>query len=139
MPPRIDRASKPPSQGGAPTTPGSSVPSRNSSSLHGNNSLGRSAHERLFGSKSLDHSDAPDEYATRSQLLGSADKRASGNSLERPPNSSLDRQKGPPKVGNSSYDSVSSYDSYGTTQLTPQAMRLGPNAPDDLKSVPNTK
>uniref|UniRef100_A0A336KSV6 Netrin receptor UNC5 n=2 Tax=Culicoides sonorensis TaxID=179676 RepID=A0A336KSV6_CULSO len=143
LPPRIDRASKPPGgqailPGGG--TPGSSLPSRNSSSLHGNNSLGRSAHERLFGSKSLDHSDPTlnDEYASRSQLLGTADKRnGNGNSSLDRPNNSLDRQK-PGKMGNSSYDSVSSYDSYSTSQLTPQTMRLGPNAPDDLKSVPNT-
>lgn len=141
MPPRIDRASKPPGgQNILPGTPGSSLPSRNSSSLHGNNnSLGRSAHERLFGSKSLDNSDPTtmmnDEYATRNQLLASADKR--NGSLDRP-NNSLDRQKAT-KMGNSSYDSVSSYDSYSMSQLTPQTLRLGPNAPDDLKSVPNTK
>lgn len=81
-----------------------------------------------------------DEYATRNQLLGSADKRnvVNGNSSLDRPNNSLDRQKAT-KMGNSSYDSVSSYDSYSTSQLTPQTMRLGPNAPDDLKSVPNTK
>lgn len=81
-----------------------------------------------------------DEYATRNQLLGSADKRnvVNGNSSLDRPNNSLDRQKAA-KMGNSSYDSVSSYDSYSTSQLTPQTMRLGPNAPDDLKSVPNTK
>ncbi|XP_063697215.1 uncharacterized protein LOC134828156 isoform X3 [Culicoides brevitarsis] len=142
LPPRIDRGSKPPGgQSVLPSTPGSSLPSRNSSSLHGNtNSLGRSAHERLFGSKSMDHGDPSasnpmmsDDYATRTQLLGSTDKR-NGNGT----NSSLDRSKAT-KMGNSSYDSVSSYDSYNTSQMTPQtAMRLGPNAPDDLKSVPNT-
>lgn len=69
----------------------------------------------------------PPEYATRSQLLG----EQRNPSMERQMNSSLDRQKGP-KMGNSSYDSVSSYDSYGPMA----AQRLGPNAPDDLKSVP---
>lgn len=39
----------------------------------------------------------------------------------------------------SSYDSVSSYDSMNTTQLSMQNLRLGPNAPDDLKSVPSGK
>lgn len=141
LPPRIDRGSKPPGGAPLPGTPGSSLPSRNSSSLHGNNSMGRSAHERLFGSKSLDHTDPTlmsDEYATRSSLLTPDKRNGNGNSLDRPNNSSLDRQKAP-KMGNSSYDSVSSYDSYSTSQLTPQTMRLGPNAPDDLKSVPNTK
>lgn len=68
------------------------------------------------------------------------------SSLERAQNSSLDRNRTgqPPPPGNpttpnkanGSYDSVSSYDSYNATQLTAQNMRLGPNAPDDLKSVP---
>ncbi|XP_073830421.1 zonula occludens-like protein polychaetoid isoform X4 [Musca autumnalis] len=44
----------------------------------------------------------------------------------------------PQQNGGSSYDSVSSYDSYNASQLTMQNLgRLGPNAPDDLKSVPN--
>lgn len=116
LPPRIDRASKPPPTG-APSTPGSSLPSRNSSALH------RSAHDRLFGQKS-DVVEPPD-YATRAQLIGNT-------SLDRQVNSSMERQKGP-KMGNSYNDSVSSYDSYGPSQI---AQRLGPNAPDDLKSVP---
>lgn len=121
--------------GTTPGTPGSTVASRNSSSLHGNNSLGRSAHERLFGSKA-DSSDPLVDYATRSQLLAGVGGGANNNgntSLER---SSLERQKtSGTKMGTSSYDSVSSYDSYNTSQLV-QNMRLGPNAPDDLKSVP---
>jgi len=128
--------------------------------------LGRSAQERLFGSKSqqlgiANGEDLHDDYATRTQLLmNSPDKRTgSGNSLDRL-HSSLDRQRGstsvgngvivPPGVGgvpgsnkvinnNGSYDSVSSYDSYNTTQMSVQNIRLGPNAPDDLKSVPNVK
>lgn len=150
LPPRIDRASKPLSTSQIPpgtSTPGSSLPSRNSSSLHSNGgTIGRSAQERLFGAKSGDEGNL-DEYATRNQLLNSADKRNGNNSQD----NSLDRSRGG-SVGNNisasssskpnnngSYDSVSSYDSYNTSQLTAQNIRLGPNAPDDLKSVPNTK
>jgi tight junction protein 1 len=116
----------------------------------GASTLGRSAQERLFGGTKL--SDEHDEYASRNQLLNSVDKRNSGgNSLERQhQQDSLDRQRnggGGNGVGNhnkilnnnGSYDSVSSYDSFNTTQLTAPNIRLGPNAPDDLKSVPNTK
>jgi tight junction protein 1 len=146
LPPRIDRASKPPNT--LPTsTPGSSIPSRNSSSLLGTGgTLGRSAQERLFGGAKS--SDEHDEYATRNQLLNAVDKRNSGgNSLERQHQQlqdSLDRQQQRNGVGNKiinnngSYDSVSSYDSFNTTQMT-APNRLGPNAPDDLKSVPNAK
>lgn len=151
LPPRIDRASKPLNTV-PPSTPGSSLPSRNSST---GGTLGRSAQERLFGNKaSTDNLDqVPDDYATRSQMLNAAaqDKRGGAvvsnglSSLERTQNSSLDRtrpsqQPGHPTTpskANGSYDSVSSYDSYNTSQLTAQNMRLGPNAPDDLKSVPN--
>lgn len=149
LPPRIDRASKPPNTT-TPSTPGSSLPSRNSST---GGTLGRSAQERLFGNKaSTDNLDqAADDYATRSQMLGpTPEKRGTItnglSSLERAQNSSLDRTRTsqPPPPGNpttpnkanGSYDSVSSYDSYNTSQLTAQNMRLGPNAPDDLKSVP---
>ncbi|XP_039442199.1 tight junction protein ZO-1 isoform X7 [Culex pipiens pallens] len=150
LPPRIDRASKPLNTV-SPSTPGSSLPSRNSST---GGTLGRSAQERLFGNKtSTDNLDqAADDYATRSQMLNAAvqDKRGAPisnglNSLERTQNSSLDRTRPnqppghptTPSKANGSYDSVSSYDSYNTSQLTAQNMRLGPNAPDDLKSVPN--
>lgn len=48
-----------------------------------------------------------------------------------------------PAGGNGSYDSVSSYDSYSNTlvrdSLGASTTRLGPNAPDDLKSVPQAK
>ncbi|XP_055611442.1 tight junction protein ZO-1 isoform X3 [Uranotaenia lowii] len=163
LPPRIDRASKPPNATTTPSTPASSLPSRNSST---GGTLGRSAQERLFGNSksSTDNLDqaVADDYATRSQMLGQTpDKRAALsnglNSLERVQNTSLDRssrpnqlppqQQPPPQMppgatstpgkANGSYDSVSSYDSYNATQLTAQNMRLGPNAPDDLKSVPN--
>ncbi|KAL1382250.1 hypothetical protein pipiens_013279 [Culex pipiens pipiens] len=150
LPPRIDRASKPLNTV-SPSTPGSSLPSRNSST---GGTLGRSAQERLFGNKaSTDNLDqAADDYATRSQMLNATvqDKRGAPvsnglNSLERTQNSSLDRTRPnqppghptTPSKANGSYDSVSSYDSYNTSQLTAQNMRLGPNAPDDLKSVPN--
>ncbi|XP_058055736.1 tight junction protein ZO-1 [Anopheles bellator] len=169
LPPRVDRASKPATASGAPSTSGSSLPSRNSSS---GGTLGRSAQERLFGGKqsstdALHDPTVHEEYSSRNQLLGLApgtDKRsgapmmngtgAPGSSLERNPNTSLDRGRGtgghqpPPPSGsntntpskaNGSYDSVSSYDSYNTSQLTAQNMRLGPNAPDDLKSVPNNR
>ncbi|XP_050085112.1 uncharacterized protein LOC126570982 isoform X4 [Anopheles aquasalis] len=188
LPPRIDRASKPAGPGGsgapgAPTsTPGSSLPSRNSSS---GGTLGRSAQERLFGSKqpstdALHDSTSSaaalhDEYSSRSQLLGlghgpdpkrsvmpmlngagggaGAGTAAGGaSSLERNPNTSLDRSRSgvtaagsghqqqpapPPQTGSSSnnntpskalngssYDSVSSYDSYNATsqQLAAQNM-----------------
>lgn len=129
LPPRIDRASKPP--GVFPTSPGGPLPalsatSRNTSS----GTLGRSAQERLFGVKaneSLEFQDASAEYSTRANLM------QSGNSLERQQQNSLDRSVRPNKT-TSSYDSVSSYDSCNTTQISMQ--RLGPNAPDDLKSVP---
>uniref|UniRef100_A0A182P0C8 Tight junction protein ZO-1 n=1 Tax=Anopheles epiroticus TaxID=199890 RepID=A0A182P0C8_9DIPT len=180
LPPRIDRASKPANAPGAPSTSGSSLPSRNSSS---GGTLGRSAQERLFGNGKQSSTDAlhdptsgQDEYSSRNQLLGlgAGDKRPTlppmvnggttgaggASSLERNPNAntSLDRSGGGGRsaghhhagsVGNNpnasgkangSYDSVSSYDSYNTSsQLTAQNMRLGPNAPDDLKSVPNNR
>uniref|UniRef100_A0AAG5CYY3 Tight junction protein ZO-1 n=1 Tax=Anopheles atroparvus TaxID=41427 RepID=A0AAG5CYY3_ANOAO len=179
LPPRIDRASKPANASGAPSTSGSSLPSRNSSS---GGTLGRSAQERLFGGKqsstdALHDLSAHDEYSSRNQLLGGPSDKlrpamvngaptnvtGAASSLERNPaaNTSLDRGGGggrpgghhqhPPVAGgsssantpskaNGSYDSVSSYDSYNTaSQLTAQNMRLGPNAPDDLKSVPNTR
>lgn len=133
LPPRIDRGSKPP--GGMPTS--QSTPTTPSSKNH---SLGRSAQERLFGAKnSSDHTDGQDEYGTRNSLLNSVEKRANGSSLDRK-QSSLDRSsRSATAKNNGSYDSVSSYDSCNTTQISMQNLRLGPNAPDDLKSVPNSK
>lgn len=134
LPPRIDRASKPP--GGMPTS--QSTPTTSSSKNH---SLGRSAQERLFGNSknTTDHTDGQDEYATRNSLVNSVEKRANGSSLERK-QSSLDRSgRSATTKNNGSYDSVSSYDSCNTTQISMQNLRLGPNAPDDLKSVPNAK
>ena len=147
-----------------PSTPGSSLPSRNSSSVNSGGTLGRTAQERLFGNttKSLGPDDQQDDlYTATNKLLNTLEPKkmpsigSNGNSLERHDiihphhhhhtnqQNSLDRQNSAQKNG-SSYDSVSSYDSYNTTQAQ-QAIttstsslqnRLGPNAPDDLKSVP---
>lgn len=158
LPPRVDRASKPP-----PSTPGSSLPSRNSSSVNSGGTLGRTAQERLFGNnaKSLSQDDQQDDlYTATNKLLNTLEPKkmpsigSNGNSLERRDiihphhhhhtnqQNSLDRPNG--TKNGSSYDSVSSYDSFNTNQAQ-QAIttstsslqnRLGPNAPDDLKSVP---
>ncbi|XP_075223249.1 tight junction protein ZO-3-like isoform X2 [Lycorma delicatula] len=87
LPPRIDRANKPPR---------TSVP--------------RSAQERLFGG-SKENSDPPN------YINATPHHRTANSSLER---------HNPNKA--SSYDSVSSFDSYN------QRLGLGPNAHDDLKS-----
>lgn len=158
LPPRIDRASKP-----TPSTPGSSLPSRNSSSVNSaSGTLGRTAQERLFGNNQKQSSMSPEDqqdpelYASNKLLntMEPAKKLPSnGNSLERRdivhshhhhhsnPQNSLDRQNSGQKNG---YDSVSSYDSYNinqpqqaiTTSTSSLQTRLGPNAPDDLKSIP---
>ncbi|XP_022221137.2 tight junction protein ZO-1 isoform X3 [Drosophila obscura] len=148
LPPRIDRQSKP---GDLPlNTSGSS--SRNGSS---GGTLGRSAQERLFG-KPVVQDDVQAEYITRNALVGSG---STADTIERQQQlqqqqqqhqASLERQArmnaamGSPAQlkanggGASTYDSVSSYDSYNNTQMAMQNLgRLGPNAPDDLKSVPN--
>lgn len=128
LPPRVDRASKPP---GLNTTPTQTLNpnQRNSNPLGSGGTIGRSAQERLFNAKLTDNPDQ-DEYSTR---------RSNGNSMERN-QSSLDRQRATAiKNTNGSYDSVSSYDSYNATQMSVPNHRLGPNAPDDLKSVPNVK
>jgi tight junction protein 1 len=148
-----------------PSTPGSSLPSRNSSSVNSGGTLGRSAQERLFGNtaKSLGPDDQQDDlYTATNKLLNTLEPKkmpsigSNGNSLERRDmilphhhhhsnqQNSLDRQNSVQKNG-SSYDSVSSYDSFNTNQAQ-QAIttstsslqnRLGPNAPDDMKSVPS--
>lgn len=126
LPPRVDRASKPP---GLNTSPAQTLNPNQRISNPSGGTIGRSAQERLFGGNKLNDSGAndQDEYGQR---------RSNGNSMERN-QSSLDRQRGSiVKPNNGSYDSVSSYDSYNTTQMS---VRLGPNAPDDLKSVPNMK
>lgn len=78
-----------------------------------------------------------DEYSTR--INTSVDKRNSTaiNSLERTQMTPLDKslRNSTPntpngKTNGSAYDSVSSYDSCNTAM---QNLRLGPNAPDDLK------
>lgn len=141
LPPRIDRASKPP--GGVPILSAAV----NNQMRNGNSSgtLGRSAQERLFGKQGAGAvEDGHEEYATRP---------TNTDSMERNAENSLDRQRhnnvpgsgaagvktpggAPQPLQNGSYDSVSSYDSYNTTQIAAQNIRLGPNAPDDLKSVP---
>lgn len=128
LPPRIDRQSKP-----------SGTPSRTSSS---GGTLGRSAQERLFGKSSSIEANDHDEYVTRKPNTDSMERI---QTMAPPGQNSLDRaralanstyQSSPQKGGlpgqNGSYDSVSSYDSYNNSQ----SLRLGPNAPDDLKSVP---
>lgn len=154
LPPRIDRTSKPITP---PSTLLTTAGTRNSMGLNANSgsnngTYGRSAHERLFsgGNSSLTKTLADaaptyeDEYSTR--INPTADKRNSVNA------SSLDRKQTTPlmekgarnasssntpsngKTNGSSYDSVSSYDSCNAAM---QSLRLGPNAPDDLKSVPS--
>lgn len=155
LPPRIDRASKPNSVT-PPSTLLTTASARNSMGLgtstgsSNNGTYGRSAHERLFASgtssltKTLADSNPTyeDEYSTR--ITSATDKRNGTNG------SSLDRKQGTPlndknlrtpsasttpaKTNGSSYDSVSSYDSCNAAM---QSLRLGPNAPDDLKSVPS--
>lgn len=156
LPPRIDRASKP--NGVTPPSTLLPIPSaRNSTSLTSNGNggtYGRSAHERLFAASVKPIVDNPtyeDEYSTR--VTTTPDKRNSANG------SSLERKQLTPLIDkavrasatvngtvvpsinktNGSYDSVSSYDSCNTAQIAMQNLRLGPNAPDDLKSVPNVK
>ncbi|ENN70596.1 hypothetical protein YQE_12771, partial [Dendroctonus ponderosae] len=92
LPPRVDRAAKPM---GLLTTP-SKIPN------------GRSAHERLFGTKP-----AGTEGAENG---GFSDNKAG----------SLERQ-------NSKSDSLSSYDSYN--KQPPTTPRIGPNLHDDLKTT----
>ena len=149
LPPRIDRGVKPPGGGPQPgiiSSPTSGTPSRTNSS---GGTIGRSAQERLFGKQMQqqqligDDNIGQDEYVTRNST-DSMDRAQ--NSLDRPRisnnnNNIIMKTPGGGVVtqNGSSYDSVSSYDSYNTTQLSVQNMRLGPNAPDDLKSVPNAK
>lgn len=151
LPPRIDRTSKPITP---PSTLLTTASARNSMGLNTTNgsstgSYGRSAHERLFasGNSSLTKTLADaaptyeDEYSTRIN----PDKRISANasSLDRKQsslvekgarNASTSNTPANGKTNGSSYDSVSSYDSCNAAM---QSLRLGPNAPDDLKSVPN--
>lgn len=163
LPPRIDRTSKPSSNNITPSsTLLTTASARNAmglnSSANRNGSYGRSAHEQLFGdattattslTTTLADAAAPiyeDEYNSRINP-SSADKRGSLNA------SSLDRKQSVQlagdkvlrassssntpangKTNSSTYDSVSSYDSCNAAM---QNLRLGPNAPDDLKSVPS--
>uniref|UniRef100_A0A1I8NW97 Tight junction protein ZO-1 n=1 Tax=Stomoxys calcitrans TaxID=35570 RepID=A0A1I8NW97_STOCA len=150
LPPRIDRQSKPgPNDIVSPSTT-TNTPSRSNSS---GGTLGRSAQERLFG-KAIVSDDVQAEYISRNAVnpngVGAGDTMERHHaSLERQARLNAAQSKIPgtnataaaiatPQQNGSSYDSVSSYDSYNASQLTMQNLgRLGPNAPDDLKSVPN--
>ncbi|KRK03208.1 tight junction protein ZO-2 isoform X16 [Drosophila yakuba] len=136
LPPRIDRQSKP-----------GDIPLNTSGSSSRNGTLGRSAQERLFG-KAVVQDDVQAEYITRNALVGSgAAETLDRQQQQQQTHASLERQarlnaqlkaNGGGAGGASTYDSVSSYDSYNNTQMAMQNLgRLGPNAPDDLKSVPN--
>lgn len=151
LPPRIDRASKP----NGITPPSTLLPTASARNSAG--TYGRSAHDRLFnGNKPLENPTYEDEYSTRPNLIMNAtpEKRSSSGAaissldrkesiiadkIMRTPTSSVVGNVAKQPVNNGSYDSVSSYDSCNTTQLSMQNLRLGPNAPDDLKSVPNAK
>lgn len=158
LPPRIDRTSKPPSNNITPSsTLLTTTSARNVSlntSVNRNSSYDRSAHEKLFVepttsslTTTLADSTAPlydDEYrinATSSDKLSSLN----ASSLDRKHGAQLMSEKGlratsssntpaNGKTNSSAYDSISSYDS---CNLAMQNLRLGPNAPDDLKSVPS--
>lgn len=161
LPPRIDRTSKPPSTN---ITPSSTLLTTTSAlsalgmATNGNRngSFNRSAHGQLFGdaatasslTATLADATAPiydDEYSTRINP-STPDKRGSLNasSLERKQGAQLLNEKAlrsststNPAIGrtnSSAYDSISSYDSCNAAM---QNLRLGPNAPDDLKSVPS--
>ncbi|XP_070142795.1 tight junction protein ZO-1 isoform X2 [Drosophila kikkawai] len=136
LPPRIDRQSKP-----------GDLPLNTSGSSSRNGTLGRSAQERLFG-KAVIQDDVQAEYITRNALVGAGGAETmERQQQQQQTHASLERQarlnaqlkaNGGGGGGASTYDSVSSYDSYNNTQMAMQNLgRLGPNAPDDLKSVPN--
>uniref|UniRef100_A0A1A9WH03 Tight junction protein ZO-1 n=1 Tax=Glossina brevipalpis TaxID=37001 RepID=A0A1A9WH03_9MUSC len=149
LPPRIDRQSKP----GPGELPINTPPSRSNSS---GGTMGRTAQERLFG-KAIVSDDVQAEYITRTannsnnnsspadalerhhaSLERQARLNAAQSKLSTPAGSNLPPPSSATNQPNGSYDSVSSYDSYSATQLAMQNLgRLGPNAPDDLKSVPN--
>lgn len=156
LPPRIDRTSKPSSNNITPSSTLLTTASARIGNVNRNGSYGRSAHEQLFGdtatqsslTTALADAAAPiydDEYSTRINP-SSADKRGSMNasSLDRKQGAQLLNEKGQMRSSNtaaangknnsSAYDSVSSYDSCNAAM---QNLRLGPNAPDDLKSVPS--
>ncbi|XP_050513704.1 tight junction protein ZO-2 isoform X2 [Diabrotica virgifera virgifera] len=97
LPPRVDRAAKP---GMGLLTTSNKIPN------------GRSAHERLFGTKATTHGENVDPNANEN---GNFNNKA--GSLERSQNSKS--------------DSLSSYDSYNKQATT----RIGPNAHDDLKTT----
>lgn len=161
LPPRIDRASKPP--GGYPTSPpppvaGGGLPRPPMSpDPTGSGTFRRTtAQDRLFGSRqamalaghdgnemTVDNDYAPGDPSQNSLdrsaqhangvLMSPGKRSVGGQSLHN--NGTFPPPPVPSAVAatNGSYDSVSSYESCNTTQMQ---QRLGPNAPDDLKSVP---
>lgn len=150
LPPRIDRASKP-AGGYSKTTPPSTLsPIRHPMSP--NISIGsarKSAQERLFGANQVndgnpDFSSAED-YSTRS-LKKNSNATPELNSLDRNMPLSPKRmsntggmmhpQQPPLPPNNGTYDTVPSYGSFNNNGHLSIQEQLGPNAPDDLKSVP---
>lgn len=126
LPPRIDRASKP----GIPTDLlASPLNARSPPS----GTYGRSSKERHLPNLENDKDDFQHGAPPPPHHLNTSHDKRDNNSLDR--HQRATKMPGANK-NNGSYDSVSSYDSCNTTQIS---MRLGPNAPDDLKSVPSTK
>lgn len=145
LPPRIDRQSKPGELPAPPNNVASNTTNTPSRSNSSGGTLGRSAQERLFG-KPIVSDDVQAEYISRNAANTNATDTMDRHhaSLERQARMNAAAQSKIPgasvQQNGSSYDSVSSYDSYNASQLTMQNLgRLGPNAPDDLKSVPNAK
>lgn len=163
LPPRIDRTSKPPSNNITPsstllTTASALNAMGMAANANRNGSFNRSAHGQLFGdaasaslTTTLADTTAPiydDEYSTRINP-STPDKRGNLNasSLERKQSTQLINEKAlrasssnNPAIGrtnSSAYDSIHSISSYDSCNAAMQNLRLGPNAPDDLKSVPS--
>lgn len=157
LPPRIDRASKP-AGGYSKTTPPSTLsPIRQPMSP--NISVGsarKSAQERLFGSNHVIEGNpefpSAEDYSMRS-IKKSSNAPSELNSLDRnlllSPKRMTNNNTGgmihpqhhqqPIPANNGTYDTVPSYGSFNNNNnhnhLSMQE-QLGPNAPDDLKSVP---
>lgn len=154
LPPRIDRASKP-AGGYSKTTPPSTL-SPVKQPMSPNISVGsarKSAQERLFGSNHVIEGSpdfaSPEEFSTRS-LKKSSNTTPDLNSLDRNLPLSPKRLTNNNNTGmihtqpqqllpsnNGTYDTVPTYGAFNHNHnhLSMQE-QLGPNAPDDLKSVP---
>lgn len=161
LPPRIDRTSKPSSTNITPSsTLLTTTSALNAIAMNTNTSrngpYNRSDHGQVFGdaatsslTATLADATTPlyeDEYSTRINP-STPDKRGSLNasSLDRKQSAQLLSEKvlrsasssntpANGRTNSSTYDSISSYDSCNAAM---QNLRLGPNAPDDLKSVPS--